>query len=63
MFGENRRKAALCLIEIKKFEEAEAIMSRSCDGEPAKVAKSHFVRFYNFTLMQNEGKGEHPALY
>ncbi|KAL8284108.1 hypothetical protein RQP46_004857 [Phenoliferia psychrophenolica] len=48
------RKAALSLIEVGEYDQAEAVMRRGMEAGAGSFAKSHFLRFYNFVLMKDE---------
>lgn len=53
---ETNRKAALCLSDLKRFDEADENLRRAIALDD--VAKSHFVRFYNFAMNQQVEQGE-----
>ncbi|KAK4705824.1 hypothetical protein P7C70_g373, partial [Phenoliferia sp. Uapishka_3] len=48
------RKAALCYSEVKMYDEAEDVMRRGIEAGCGDIARSHFVRYYNFVLKGDE---------
>ncbi|BGP18602.1 sporulation-specific protein 22 [Rhodosporidiobolus nylandii] len=54
VYAKPSRKAALCFIEAEENDRAEQILQLPAAG--ADCAKTHFVRFYNFSLQQNPEK-------
>ena len=52
------RKAALCLAETGKLQEADQVMERCVDKD---CAKNNFVRFYIATMRKDEAQGEIPS--
>ncbi|GAA5876941.1 hypothetical protein JCM8547_006316 [Rhodosporidiobolus lusitaniae] len=54
VFAKSIRKAALFFIEARENHRAEQILQLPAAG--ADFAKTHFVRFYNYTLQGNTAK-------
>ncbi|GAA5974988.1 hypothetical protein JCM11641_006792 [Rhodosporidiobolus odoratus] len=53
-FSKSIRKAALCLIDTRENGRAEQVLQLPSAG--ADFSKTHFVRFYNYSLLQNTVK-------
>lgn len=50
----------MCLSELKKFDEADENMRRAIALDD--IAKSHFVRFYNFAMNHQVDEGESTCI-